>query len=502
MEQIKRHHNKKNSIHPWSVFASLVLLNLILGCVVYLFPSDGILVNDEFSLSFISLEELLNQKEIKVVDLEEVLEGVDTDHDDTTKIQVAKVETTQELAPLKSPQRKAFSKWFTLPDSNPGIISSLLVRIKEESKNKVVRILHYGDSQLEGDRITNYLRNRLQKKFGGCGPGILLPLEPTASSRGNFRVSHSNDFIKHSIYTKSDYNDSFGIGGAAFTIKHTTPTITLADTVGDSSKTQIEKLNFAFFDKSFLNIKKMYMGYSRSRKFSKAKLLFSNNSPFQVKLSDNDSIQYHTIPPSSLFGTKEWRVNSSNNIKLSFSSENHPVIYGLALDGDTGVAVDNFPMRGSSGTGFSKINRKMYATQLSEMNVVAIILQFGVNIIPDVRDNYNYYKRWLSQQLKSIHLANPDVAIIVIGPSDMSRNQEGEMVSYENIPLIRDAMKSAAIENNCCFWDLYEAMGGENSMTAWVKDDLAQKDYTHFTYKGAKFVSEMLYKSIIEFEQL
>jgi lysophospholipase L1-like esterase len=35
-----------------------------------------------------------------------------------------------------------------------------------------------------------------------------------------------------------------------------------------------------------------------------------------------------------------------------------------------------------------------------------------------------------------------------------------------------------------------------------VKDDLAQKDYTHFTYKGAKFVSEMLYKSIIEFEQL
>ena len=117
----------------------------------------------------------------------------------------------------------------------------------------------------------------------------------------------------------------------------------------------------------------------------------------------------------------------------------------------------------------------MYATQLSEMNVVAIILQFGVNIIPDIRDNYNYYKRWLSQQLKSIHLANTDVAIIVIGPSDMSRNQEGEMVSYENIPLIRDAMKSAAIENNCCFWDLYEAMGGENSMTAWVKDDLAQK---------------------------
>jgi lysophospholipase L1-like esterase len=500
LEQKKRDHNGNKSMKPWSVFLSLVFLNLILGCIVYLFPSDGVKVNDDFSLNFVSFDELLDKKETIIVDLEEVLEGVETLNEDTTIIVAAKVETPKNLLPFRRPQKKIFSKWFTLPDSNPDIISSLLLRIKEESKDKVVRILHYGDSQLEGDRITNYLRNRLQKKFGGCGPGILLPLEPTASSRGNFRVSQSDDFMKHSIYTKTTYNDSFGIGGAAFTIQNPTPNKALLDTVNDSSEIQIEKSRLTSFDKSFLNIKKMYMGYSRSRKYSKAKLLFSNSMPFQVKLSDNDSIQNCTIPASSLFGVKEWDVNNSNNFKLSFNSENYPIIYGLALDGDTGVAVDNFPMRGSSGTGFSKINRSMYAAQLSKMNVAAIILQFGVNIIPDVRDNYDYYKRWFSNQLNSIHSANPDVTIIVIGPSDMSRNQEGEMVSYENIPLIRDAMKNAAIENDCCFWDLYEAMGGENSMSAWVKDDLAQKDYTHFTFKGAKFVSEMLYKSIIEFE--
>jgi lysophospholipase L1-like esterase len=43
-------------------------------------------------------------------------------------------------------------------------------------------------------------------------------------------------------------------------------------------------------------------------------------------------------------------------------------------------------------------------------------------------------------------------------------------------------------------------MGGENSMSAWVSDDLAQKDYTHFTYKGARFVGEMLYNSIMDYE--
>jgi uncharacterized protein YehS (DUF1456 family) len=31
---------------------------------------------------------------------------------------------------------------------------------------KVVRIIHYGDSQIEGDRIISFLRNKIQNKFG------------------------------------------------------------------------------------------------------------------------------------------------------------------------------------------------------------------------------------------------------------------------------------------------------------------------------------------------
>ena len=49
-----------------------------------------------------------------------------------------------------------------------------------------------------------------------------------------------------------------------------------------------------------------------------------------------------------------------------------------------------------------------------------------------------------------------------------------------------------------CFWDLYEAMGGKNSMVAWVNKGLAQKDYTHFSFKGAKYVGEMFYEAIIQ----
>jgi len=41
-----------------------------------------------------------------------------------------------------------------------------------------LRIMYYGDSQIEGDRITSYIRQTLRKDHGGAGPGLFLPLMP------------------------------------------------------------------------------------------------------------------------------------------------------------------------------------------------------------------------------------------------------------------------------------------------------------------------------------
>ena len=42
-----------------------------------------------------------------------------------------------------------------------------------ESGNKVVRVLHYGDSQIEEDRMSQQIREALQNKYGGSGAGLL-----------------------------------------------------------------------------------------------------------------------------------------------------------------------------------------------------------------------------------------------------------------------------------------------------------------------------------------
>ncbi|NJL12693.1 MAG: hypothetical protein HC913_06670 [Microscillaceae bacterium] len=92
------------------------------------------------------------------------------------------------------------------------------------------------------------------------------------------------------------------------------------------------------------------------------------------------------------------------------------------------------------------------------------------------------------------------MSVLVVGVSDMSYNTGNGYASYPNIEKIRNAQRKAAFRAGCAFWDLYEAMGGANSMPSWVFAKpvaLASRDFTHFTAPGAQLVSEMLYNAIL-----
>ena len=58
-------------------------------------------------------------------------------------------------------------------------------------------------------------------------------------------------------------------------------------------------------------------------------------------------------------------------------------------------------------------------------------------------------------------------------------------------------MKRQSLKVGASYWDLYNAMGGANSMFAWVENKLAGKDYVHFTTKGASTASQLFYDALI-----
>ncbi|MFC2101210.1 hypothetical protein ACFLRZ_05210 [Bacteroidota bacterium] len=61
--------------------------------------------------------------------------------------------------------------------------------ITGKSQGQLVRIMHYGDSQIEGDRITSFVRAKLQYAFGGYGVGLFPVIDVAPSFSYDKEVS-------------------------------------------------------------------------------------------------------------------------------------------------------------------------------------------------------------------------------------------------------------------------------------------------------------------------
>ncbi|MCK5457808.1 MAG: hypothetical protein KAI45_11830, partial [Melioribacteraceae bacterium] len=84
------------------------------------------------------------------------------------------------------------------------------------SKSSQVRIAHYGDSSLEGDLITAYLRNKFQQKFGGKGVGFLPITSVDINFRETTKIRFSDDWITASIIGNNPDNIPVGVSGKVF----------------------------------------------------------------------------------------------------------------------------------------------------------------------------------------------------------------------------------------------------------------------------------------------
>ena len=107
------------------------------------------------------------------------------------------------------------------------------------------------------------------------------------------------------------------------------------------------------------------------------------------------------------------------------------------------------------------------------------------------------YKNGLIAQVKLFQKMAPEAKLLFIGPADMSTNVKGEKQTYPQLEPTIEILKQVCAETGIAFWNLYEAMGGHNSMLKWVDANLAGKDYLHFTRDGASKVADMLFNTYL-----
>ncbi|HLP18700.1 MAG TPA: hypothetical protein VK174_00290 [Chitinophagales bacterium] len=332
----------------------------------------------------------------------------------------------------------------------------------DSSKNHKVRIAWFGDSYVEGDILLDPLRDTLQALFGGNGVGFV----PITSEVAGFRQTVIHSFGNWKTYAivgeKSDEHPLGPAGYAAVPLE------------GNRVSYTVEK-------RKRLNI------------FPSAKLFYGNAD--SATLIANDKEEF--IGTVKSLHTKSLGENLAG---LKLSVKGQADLYGVTFEDKTGIAVDNFAMRGNSGIGLHYVNEKMYRDFDSLHHYDLVILSYGLNVANEKSKNYEWYVRSMKPTIAMMRRAFPNSSIIVLGCSDRADNIDGEMQTMPSVKRLIQEQRKMAADNNVCFWDLQQAMGGDSTMIRWAelpKRPLANKDYTHLTFSGGKKVAEIFLNTIL-----
>lgn len=407
-----------------------------------------------FFLTIVSLVAIFkNRKQIKGLYLKNELEVIDKPAFSDSLVDDCVVQAIDSVVTNSN---------FEITD-NDSILNSFYSKLKLADKN-LVRIIYYGDSQIEGDHLTCTLREKFQQKFGGKGIGF-MPLEMYFNTTEHIAII-TNDFDKSIVnYSKSDSPINFGLYGRYFTPNKQVCELRI---VNRSNKMNYQKL------------KLIYSGFSN------------------IEIENEKVLIQHELNNRNISVDTFFFDATPGNLKLKFSNTSDLKIYGLLLDPVQGISLDNVPFRGNLNLMLNQFDPNGYVGIAKLLNPTLVVLHFGLNVIPDLRNNYDSYRIALERDIQLIKQFIPGVSILVIGASDMARKVDGKFEAYPNIPAIIEMQQIAARNKGAAFWDMRSAMGGVGSIINYVEKDWARTDYAHLTLKGTEQIGNKLAADILE----
>ena len=99
--------------------------------------------------------------------------------------------------------------------------------------------------------------------------------------------------------------------------------------------------------------------------------------------------------------------------------------------------------------------------------------------------------------INDLKQAYPDVAILLISVGDRGIKKGTKFVTDPSVFKVLNEQKLIAQQTGIAFWNSLEAMGGVNCMNEWINQNLALKDYQHFSDAGGKIIADLLTEAIL-----
>ena len=366
------------------------------------------------------------------------------------------------------------------PASTLNSFYASLARTDARQSGAITRVTHYGDSPITNDGITSTVRRLLQEQYGDAGHGFILLDRPWAWY-GHDAISFTSGggWDDNPMGPGSSVGE-FGLGGVSFSSSGPGKYARFATaSTGDTGK------NFSRMEVYFLRE--------------------PSGGQFSVSVNDENSQTVSTssdVQTSGFFEIKA-RQPGENRFEVK-SGGGHVRLFGAVIENDgPGVVYDSLGVNGAyAGLLVSAMNEAHWAEQLRHRNPNLVIINYGTNESQYASaDQMQRYEKDLREVIRRVRVALPNVSILVVSPMDRGKRVPGgKIVTLPSIPMIVEMQRRVALEENCAFFNTFQAMGGSGTMAKWAagtgKNHLVGGDLTHPTSEGAEIVGSLIYEAL------
>ena len=336
-----------------------------------------------------------------------------------------------------------------------------------------INIVQIGGSHIQAGTFSGEMRYRLQQMNGdlNAGWGYMFP----------YRIAHTNSpfgyYIRYTGRWQSTRNvesrkkGNLGVSGISATTS--APETELTILLEDENK----------LDYRFNKVRVFYEYKGAAYKVEvDSSLLKSTNST-------NDYIDFElkNHVDSLKLIIKRTGNGSGNFTLLGIVTESAP----------NGILYNSIGVNGAHVPDFLRC--QLFKGQLAELKPDLVILGLGINDAYVRKFSQRNFEENYGDLITEIRAAAPNTAIIFTTNNDsyMYRryvNKNGEKVE--------ESMFKMAKKYNAGVWDMYEVMGGLNSIVLWQKNNLAQADKIHFTREGYLILGDLFFNALMQsFEQ-
>ena len=354
-----------------------------------------------------------------------------------------------------------------------GLLDSLMA-----GSGRSVNIWHVGGSHVQAGHFSYRLQERLTSMADSLKGerGFIFPYRiAKTNSDKSFRTSFTGEWLSAmAASTHKDLNPRFGIMGIAAQTSDSLATVGIG--LGISADTLWRFNRFRI------------LGYASSPEVR----------PYLI--SGTDTLDFVKDPETESY-------------LFDLPSETDTVTIGFHIpEGESFTLTGTEPISGRRGINYycSGVNGARLTTWLEQcpdlprdLRLVKpdlAIFAVGINdsACKAVDFKPEVFKENYRRLISLIREQSPDCAFIFITNNDSYRYISRGMTYNHNGPTVQKAMFELAKEYGSAVWDVYDIMGGKDSVIKWRNAGLVKTDRLHFTTEGYVLLGDMLYNAIVD----